>query len=158
MIHTLIQKIINNPDCHIIPPLKNYQTKLNLPNDLKEFYQYCNGVELFFERDYGYKILGIDEIKRTDLSIFGELLFDEPSIYWYNIAENDNGDYICIDLSNKNHGICYDAFYETYGLIDDMPIIANSFSDLLSRLYQNNGNYPYWQNITFKEIYGFYQS
>lgn len=157
MIPTLIQNIANNPTCHIIPPLKNYKIELNLPNDLKEFYQYCNGVVLFSDCDYSYKILGIDEIKRTDLSIFGKLLFDEPSVYWYNIAENNNGDFICIDLSYQNYGICYDAFYETYGLIGDMPIIAHSFGDLLSRLYHNNGDYPYWQNSQFQECYGFYQ-
>lgn len=155
MIQTLIQDITNNPTCHIIPPLKNYKIELNLPNDLKEFYQYCNGVVLFSDCDYSYKILGIDEIKRTDLSIFGKLLFDEPSVYWYNIAKNNNGDFICIDLSYQNYGICYDAFYETYGLIGDMPIIAHSFTELLYCLFQNQGQSLYWQTNDFSQLYGY---
>lgn len=49
----------------------------------------------------------------------------------------------------------YDAFYETYGLIGDMPIIAHSFTELLNYLFQNQGKSPYWQTDDFIRAYGY---
>lgn len=66
-----MEAISVNPDYRVILKL-NHHSDLNLPKDLLEFYRYCNGVELFINSEYPYKIVGIDEIARTDLSILGE--------------------------------------------------------------------------------------
>ncbi|WLF84079.1 SMI1/KNR4 family protein [Moraxella sp. ZY210820] len=150
--YDLIQKISTNPDCHVIPKL-NYHSDLNLPKDLLEFYRYCNGVELFIHSKYTYKIVSIDEITRTDLNVLGELMNEGSSVHWYNIAQDNNGDFLSIDLSENNFGCCYDSFYETYGLIGDMPMIAQSFGELLLRLFESQGKYLYWQKEDWKQRY-----
>lgn len=154
----ILNSISNLDNCKIAPKKLNLERiPINIPTDLKEFYQYCNGVELFIDSEYPYRILGIEEIIRTDLSVLGELIECGDSISWYNIAEDYNGDFLSIDLSCEKFGWCYDSFYETYGLINDMPIIAKSFKELLFRLYSNKGNYPYWKLNEFDKIYGFYE-
>lgn len=154
----LLHLISNLDNCKIIPKKLEYKPILaDMPVDLKEFYEYCNGVELFINSEYPYRILGIEEIVRTDLCILGELIKCGDSVTWYNIAEDYNGDFLSIDLSREKLGWCYDSFYETYGLIDDMPIIAKSFKELLLRLYNSKGNYLYWKLNDFEKVYGFYK-
>lgn len=149
----LLQQISKNQSCKIIPKLENYDCSIRLPDDLKTFYTYCNGIELFIDSDYVYKIVGIDEITRTDLNIVGELMNEGSSVYWYDIAHDNNGDFLSIDLSDEYFGRCYDSFYETYGLISDMPIIAQSFGELLLKLFESQGKYLYWQKEDWKQRY-----
>lgn len=149
----LIQQISKNQHCKVIPKLEHHHFPIKLPNDLKEFYTYCNGVELFINSEYPYKIVGIDEIARTDLNILGELMNEGLSVSWHNIAHDNNGDFLSIDLSENNFGCCYDSFYETYGLIGDMPIIAQSFGELLLRLFESQGKYLYWQTEDWQPYY-----
>lgn len=71
----------------------------DLPKDLKEFYELCNGVDLSINADYSYRILGIDELKPINLLIIGELCPEDISSKWISIAEDGNGDYLSLDLS-----------------------------------------------------------
>lgn len=152
---TLLEEIQKNSHCRLIPPLSSFRSALNLPNDLKAFYSICNGVELFLNCDCGYRILGLDEMQRTDLSLLGECPTLGISVNWFNIAKNQNGEYLTIDLSHQKMGYCYDAFYETYGLIGNMPIIAHSFTELLYCLFQNQGQSLYWQTNDFSQLYDY---
>lgn len=126
----------------------------DLPKDLKEFYELCNGVDLSINADYSYRILGIDELKPINLLIIGELCPEDILSKWISIAEDGNGDYLSLDLSPSKLGFCYDSFHETHGLAGSTPIIAKSFTELLYRLYANRGDYIYWFKPEFNDKYG----
>ncbi|MBN6074854.1 SMI1/KNR4 family protein [Aggregatibacter actinomycetemcomitans] len=150
----LLDEIKNNKNCNIQPPLEGFTSQFKLPEDLQDFYKVCNGVELFRNCDYPYRILGIEELEPINLLIIGELCPEDISSNWVSIAEDYNGDYLSLDLSPKKLGWCYDSFHETHGLVGDTPVIAKSFTELLYRLYDNKGDYTYWFKPEFNHIYG----
>ncbi len=69
---------------------------------------------------------------------------DDISWSWYIIADCGNGDYLTIDLSKERMGRCYDGFHETYGLVGETPIIAMSFTELLTGLYDGRMQPWFW--------------
>jgi hypothetical protein len=46
---------------------------------------------------------------------------------------------IVLDLHPARLGRCYDAFWNTYGVVDSMPIVARSYTELLVRLAETSG-------------------
>ena len=73
---------------------------------------------------------------------------------WCIIADTGEGssDYLTIDFDPARLGRCYDSFHETHGLVGDTPIIARSFGELLQRLLDNRGGYPYWLRDDFESM------
>ena len=137
-----------------MPPIEDFIFPFDLPEDLQKFYELCNGVDLFCDAEYSYRILGIEEWKPINLLILDELCPEDISSKWISIAEDGNGDYLSLDLSSSKLGWCYDSFHETHGLVGDTPVIAKSFTELLYRLYENRGDYIYWFKPEFKDKYG----
>jgi hypothetical protein len=45
---------------------------------------------------------------------------------------------------SSRRGHCYDAFHEIYGVAGSMPVIADSFTDLVVSLLSNAGSHWYW--------------
>lgn len=79
----------------------------DLPKDLKEFYELCNGDDLFCDADYSYRMLGIEELKPINLLIIGELCPEDILSKWISTAEDGNGDYLSLDLSASKSRWCY---------------------------------------------------
>ena len=71
---------------------------------------------------------------------------------WFSIADDGNGDYLSIDLAPGRLGICYDSFHETHGVAGSTPVIARSFTELLTSLLQSRGNRPYWLEDGFVSL------
>lgn len=51
---------------------------------------------------------------------------------------------VTIDCSADRLGRCYDSFWDSHGVAGSCSIVALSFTDLLQRLLDNNGDYWYW--------------
>ncbi len=145
-IEKLIKKISKMNNCKVVPP--NYTLILNnghkLPQDLKKFYELCGGIELFKNTNYQISIMSPQEFKLANPIIVGELCEEDISSEWYIIAKDINGEYITIDLNNDRLGKCYDSFWDRHGVVGECNIIALSFSELLEKLVESNGEYYYW--------------
>nr|WP_218030904.1 SMI1/KNR4 family protein [Dictyobacter aurantiacus] len=148
-IDNLIQKMRTTQYCQVYEPIGLPVVEPNhvLPEDLKRFYSLCGGLHLFDDPGGIYYSMTIVPPTRCVLAnpvIIGERVEDDITASWYIIGDDGNGDYLTIDFSHERLGRCYDSFHEIHGLRGDCPIIANSFTDLLACLYNNNGQYWYW--------------
>jgi len=146
MISSLIKQIENDSRCEVyksqgVPsPIEGVE----IPEDLKEFYSLCGGLVLFEGSKYQWNILSVEEIKNAqDVIREGEPEIKELKSF-VTIAEDGNGDFLAISISGSNVGQVVDAFHETFGDIGDTTVIALSFTEFLTKLYRNGGNYPYW--------------
>lgn len=147
----LVTLIGNTPGCEIIaqkgsPPSAS---EINIPQDVLEFYKICGGARLFLRSDYPITILQSCEIKKSNEVILNEVIENDPSNNWYVIAKCGSGEYISIDFSIKGNGRCFDSFYETYGLIGEMKIVATSFSEFIARSIGTHGGRYYWLEDNF---------
>lgn len=71
---------------------------------------------------------------------------------WYIVGEGENRQYITIDLSFERLGRCYDSFWDSHAMPGYTPIVARSFTDLLSDLLLNRGKHWYWLQPDFRPI------
>ncbi len=69
-------------------------------------------------------------------------LKDDISWSWYIIADSFGGIYVTIDLSKERLGRCYDSSWDVYP--GNSSIIAESFTELLARLFADQGQQWYW--------------
>jgi hypothetical protein len=70
---------------------------------------------------------------------------------WFIIGKSSE-QYITIDLNPDRLGRCYDSFWDRHGVPADCQIIAKSFTDLLQKLFDGNGDYWYWLKDDFTYI------
>ncbi|MCE3225719.1 MAG: hypothetical protein K0S32_270 [Bacteroidetes bacterium] len=159
-IKELIEIIASKKNCVVLTPsgLPKVGKNYSLPKDVIEFYTLCGGVELYTDSDFPYSVVPPDRVKPATPIIFGAQGMEEfkrdipqgdPTNHFFTIVEDDNGDYLVIDLEEERHGFCLDAFHENYGLQGDMPIIALDFTELLTRLLENEGKHMYWLESDF---------
>lgn len=154
---SLIAQIEKVPDCRIYPAqgLPHVESKYGLPDDVSEFFALCGGIELFTEREYPYTIVTPVGFVRANPVIIREYWYeweDDISSTWHIIASDPDGQFLTIDLDPGRLGRCYDSFIGQHANPGDCPIIAESFSDLLSRLVENQGRYPYWLAPDFRSL------
>lgn len=151
-----IAKIQTTPGCQVFPPngLPTIQKEHLLPDDLRHFYTLCGGLHLFEEADCSVTIVPPTEVVLANPVIVGKLAesVEDISWSWYLIAHDDNGDFLTIDLSHERSGRCYDSCFEVHAVAGSCPIIARSFTDLLTRLYENSGQYWYWLRPDFVSL------
>ncbi len=159
----LLNKIRNTKGCKVFASngMPILDKSLNLPLDLQAFYSLCGGVELFKGADYPFNICTPEEFVLANPAIMYEgyeehIPESDISNYWYIIATSGPEQSISIDLTEKNNGLCYDSFWDIHAS-EDSPIIAQSFSSLLTNLFQGGGSYPYWLSDSFQSLGNAYE-
>ncbi len=151
----LIEIIKTLPNCRVHGPTrlpKFDKDKHVLPSDLKEFYSLCGGLVLFENEEYAIHIVAPEEFVLANPIIIGELCADDISSNWYIIGKDCMDGYVTMDLSDERLGRCYDSFFDRHGIVGESQIIANSFTDLLINLINNQGQYWYWLKRNFKPL------
>lgn len=157
----LLLRIQSTSDCKIQAPsgFPAINKRLRLPDDLHQFYQFCGGLTLGADTKYPIAIVPPIGCVQANPIFLGDVIGlaqqaqgDDISWSWYIIADCSNGDYLTIDFDQDRLGRCYDSFHETYGLVGEMRVIATSFTDLLTRLYENRGQYWYWLQSDFVSL------
>ncbi len=158
-ISELINLIKQNENCEVRPANNEIALPTNIPDDLKEFYELTDGIKLFENEHYGITITGREDFIPTNKYLYPEddviweELEGEVCNEWYLIAKVDKmSQYISIDLTEERLGQCYDSFYEIHSLEGSSTIVAKNFTDLLTRLYQNNGQHWYWLQDCFEKL------
>jgi hypothetical protein len=142
----LLAKIAHTEDCTIAPPrgLPRLRPSERLPTDLVELYSACGGITLFASAAYPVRIVSPQELVRSNLEIVGAECPDDISDRWYIVARGGPEEAISIDCDARRLGRCYDSFWDSHGVAGETPIIALSFTELLSRLLDGRGTHWYW--------------
>lgn len=155
----LLDQVGKTRDCKIVTP--GGQPLLRegdrLPEDLADFYRLTGGAALFEHSDYSIRIVGPEEFVRANPDIFGCDAPDDISDTWYIVARGSRGQVVTIDCSAARLGRCYDSFWDSHGVAGSCSIVALSFTDLLQRLFDNNGGYWYWLGdggLAYGDAYG----
>ncbi len=151
----VVERVKQMRDCEVYPPKgcpACWTEQCRLPDDLMEFYTSCGGLGLFLESDYPIYIVASEEFVPANPIIVGELCPEDRSSQWYLVADDKNGQYITMDLSAERLGQCYDSFWDRHGLAGSCPIIARTFTELLSKLVDNGGAYWYWLQDEFQPL------
>lgn len=153
-IHQIISKVNMMPDCIVYRPkdIPDIEERYILPSDILEFYTLCGGVTLFAGSNYEVNFVPPDRFVPSNLVIIGERCEEDMTSDWFIISNNGSGQYISIDLNKQRLGKCYDSYYDRYGVVGECPVIALSFTELLTRLVENNGDYWYWLGSDFNSL------
>jgi len=161
-IEALLARIGSTPDCIVDSPKKlpEISSQHILPKDLRKFYQLSGGVSLYHSSVYSIKIVSANEFLLANNVLFSginknDLLASKEDISWawYIVGEGENGQLITIDLAPERLGRCYDSFWDCHAMPGYSPIVAKSFTELLLRLFENQGNHWFWLQSEF-ESYG----
>jgi len=155
-IDKLLRSLAQTPGCSLLPPqgLPTLPADVQLPDDLRAFYERAGGAVLYADHVCAghQRVLGPSEVKRVDQVITGERFATGPFPWWYAIVDVRDGNYVAIDLNPEHHGLCYDAFHETFATPGYVSVIAGSFSDLLARLLNHQEDSSYWLQEGFKPL------
>src|SRR5690348_12885054 len=131
----LLDRIARDPDCVIFPAvgLPNMDSSHTMPEDVRAFYNHCGGLVIARGSPYEARIVVPEKCVQANNIILGrfadvarEQQSEDPSWNWYIIAEVENGNFLSIDFGRTHNGRCYDSFDETYGLVGQMPVVAET--------------------------------
>ncbi len=150
----ILEKVRNMPDCIVYAPcgLPSLCEKLELPDDLKTFYENCGGISLFSNKEYRFTIVNPREMGLANPVIVGELCEEDISSRWYIICKDCENNCITIDLASERLGRCYDSFWDRHGVAGECAIVAKSFTELLSQLVNNQSRSLFWLENNFAYI------
>ena len=150
----VIRRLRENAHCSVAPPVGLPVTRPGhaIPEDVLEFFRQTGGASLYAGRDYEFNVLAPGEIQQINVLLHCAVDAPDISDSWYAVVEDGNGDYLSVDFDESRLGRCYDSFHETHGLIGQTPVIARSFTELLARLLDNAGAYPYWLRDDFERL------
>ncbi|HLL80277.1 MAG TPA: SMI1/KNR4 family protein [Ktedonobacteraceae bacterium] len=157
----LLIRISNTPDCEIFPAtgLPKIQPQHTLPEDVRNFYTLCGGVKLYETQSKRIRILPPERVELANPILMRGLTSEQYatsaediSWSWYLIAEDYGGNYVTIDFSQERLGRCYDSFFDRHAMPGYCPVIASSFTEFLTRLFENQEEYPYWNLPSFSAL------
>lgn len=145
-LHRLVDEIGRTRDCRTLAPSGTPRLREGdrLPEDLAAFYQLAGGASVFEHSDYAIRVVGPEEFRRANPELVGSDCPEDISDAWYIVARGGLEEVITIDCSADRLGRCYDSFWDCHGVAGSCRIVALSFTDLLQRLFDNNGDYWYW--------------
>ncbi|WP_310601876.1 SMI1/KNR4 family protein [Anaerosporobacter sp.] len=150
----MIDEIRSMPDCIVHSPCGQplLDEEVNLPMDLKMFYENCGGISLFLSKEYGFTIVSPKEMVLANPIIVDDLCEEDISSKWYIVCNDSENNYITIDLAEERAGRCYDSFWDRHGVVGECAIIAKSFTELVIYLLKNEGKSLYWLDSNFQFI------
>lgn len=152
----ILDSIAQRQDCVLHPIVDGEKRKLNssLPQDLKEFYEMCDGLTIKFKNGKDLEIVSVSDFRITNEVLYppGDVIWeeleDDISNEWYLLAKSEElSQYVSIDLNIIRAGRCYDSYLDIHANPGDSPVIAKSFTELLVRLW--TGKDWYWTEDEF---------
>lgn len=122
-----------------------------VPDDLRRFYDRCGGVVLFADAPFTWHVSGPDRLvpaspRLLTPAIAARTAHEEPDDLTNSChviadggRESATDQHVVIDLHPDRLGRCYDAFWDTYGLVGEMPVVALTIAELLEVLLASGG-------------------
>ena len=124
-----------------------------LPDDLKEFYRLCGGIDFYIEYGgYPINILDPKDVRPANIALLGKNYDEDISSSWYLIADALDGNYVSIDFGPFRLGRCYESFEYSHAVAGNCPIIALSFGELLENLLGYKEDYFFWKENKFTSL------
>ena len=153
-VEEVVGLIAATPDCRVLPAAgrPHVAEPRLLPDDLARFYDLCGGAVLFGTASYSTRIVPPAEVVPANPVIRGEAIEDDISEAWYILADDLNGDYFTIDLSRERLGRCYDSFWDRHAQPGESQIVAETFTDFLLRMLDNEGRHWYFLQPEFVSL------
>ena len=144
-IREILQWSSLNQSCNVQPSqgLPVVGPNWRLPDDLKEFYSVCGGLDIAPRNNWGWRIVEPNEFIRADQVVlpgYSPELYClpnyGPSEALFLMAVRGCGpDYISIDLAPERLGRCYDSYHDCHAT-DRSCIVALSFTELVNRIIE----------------------
>ncbi len=166
-IRELVARIQATPDCTVADPISRADLHLPalhpghvLPDDLREFCDVCGGLTLFERSPYPMIVVPPPEVMLANAILFSGLMPEEQlaslediSWTWYLIARDEKRRYLTIDLSPERLGRCYDSSPGNHAHPGSSTIVAFSFTELLTHLYEDQGLHLFPKVVSLGDAY-----
>jgi hypothetical protein len=148
----VLAEIAGRADCRVLPPAGQAKVPagLSIPPDLKHFHDRCGGVVLFATADFTWQVSGPEQLvpaspRLLTAAMAADIAAEYPTdltngCYVIASSGGSSATYIVIDLYAGRSGRCYDAFWDRYGLVGEMPIVALTMTELLRALIASHGD------------------
>ena len=161
-----IQSLVNQiqREHFVFPPVGdsalNEANRRGIPNDLIEFYSFCDGALIGEGSDfpdlngqrYRLRIPSLSSLQ--SVQSYGYIDDSSPlydaSAQWWQFVDYGDANWLIYDATPNANGRVIDGFHETVGQINSHLIVASSLPDLLQRLIANRG--VYWLGSEFKPL------
>jgi antitoxin YokJ len=161
-----LAEIARREDCRLLPPIGQAQVSAGLliPPGLRRFHERCGGAVLFVGAEFTWHVSGPDRLvpaspRLLTPQIAATVAAEHPNDLTngcYVIAdggrESSTDPHIVVDLHPDRLGRCYCAFWDTFGLVGDMPVVALAVDELLGMLLQDEGHAAAWPD-TYGDAY-----
>ena len=157
-IHELLEITKMIQTCQIHPPegFPILQEQHLLPDDLKEFYEMCGGIDLFVDSGFPSRIPPPSQVRLANDVLFKDMSSEEKkktrqhiSWSWYIIVEAPSSQYITIDLAPERLGQCYNSSWLYHP--GNSYIVAQSFTNMLDRLIGARGHTEFWEEVVDRQ-------
>lgn len=151
---SVLAEIATRRDCRLLPPVGQAQVPAGLlvPPDLWRFHDRCGGAVLFMGAEFTWHVSGPSRLVPASPRLLTPQVAAEVAVEYPEDLTNgcyviaDSGDesstvpHIVVDLHPDRVGRCYDAFWQTYGLVGEMPIVALTITEFLRVLLASGGH------------------
>lgn len=144
---SLLHSVAAHPDCAVLPPRGQPRLRPGhrLPDELREFFSTCGGLELFRSSAYGVRVVAPHEFVPSNPIQLGEPAEELPCASWYVLAMGPGrSDVVAIDLDEARYGFIIDAFFDHYGVEGESPVIALTLKEFVERCLATKGDHWYW--------------
>ena len=152
-IAAIIQQLQTEPGCSVLRPsgIPSVSPGHMLPEDVITFYENVGGASLFSGTPYAFSVVPPHRVIAVSAAMLVCEYVPERSDAWYVIVEDSAFEYLSVDCSATRHrGRCYDNFHEHHPF--EAPVVAASFTELLSRLLLDRGQYPFYLERDFSPL------
>lgn len=164
----VLSVVRGRPGCQVLPAagMPSIGPGEAFPGDLAAFYSRCGGLLLFQGAEFPWRVSGPGQLVPAGPRLLGEQLAAEVAREYprdltagcYVIADDGTNDstapHVVIDLSPARAGRCYTAFWDTFGLAGEMPVVALNMTDLVTWLLEPAGAEPSGGDRGLGDAYG----
>jgi antitoxin YokJ len=143
----VLAEVAARDGCRVLPPAGAAMVPdgFVLPDDLRRFYELCGGAILFEGTPDAWRISGPRQLVPAGPRLLGaelarDIAAQEPGdltngcFVFAEDGPDSTASLVVVDLCPARAGRYYDAFWDSFGLVGQMPILALSVTELLRRL------------------------
>jgi antitoxin YokJ len=152
-LHRVLAAIAARNDCQLLPPAGPARVPdgVALPHDVSRFHERCGGAVLFIGTEFPWQVGVPDRVVAASPRLLTpeiatrvavenpEDLTNECYVIADGGRESSTDANIVVDLHPDRLGRCYVAFWDTYGVVGEMPIVALTMAELLRALLEHDG-------------------
>jgi antitoxin YokJ len=148
----VVETVRRRDDCVVHEPqgAAAVELPLEVPDDLRRFYELCGHMVPFRDSSTPWRVLAAGDLILAARRLLAEqdseqVLADVPDdVASTTVVFADQGggatdEHVVLDLHPARLGQFYATFWDSFGLVGEMPIIAASVADILQWLVDSGG-------------------